>query len=478
MLRPHHPLLRPAAETERPPRPGSRPLAITALALAALLPAPSGVVGAGVLEPFGLEGRVVTSLATHGSLYAGTIGDGVFRRDLANSQATWAPLGLEGKPIRAVYPHASGPLGFATTIGIQNDPLHPDSVLVYCSEMDQPPWTVADSGMVRADVYGVWSLDGFPSPAICGETFAGTIGPAGGVWRRPYDRTHWEYVLNLGFGVCNVVRVNPWSGDVWAGGENAVLAPWIARSTDAGDTWQVTYLDLAGDNACNAIAVHPDDPDVAYAGMEGPVLKTMDGGATWQPTGLAASQAYIYGVALDSGMPTHLLAGGMVQDPNNWALWESADAGQTWSEVPPPVPGTRGISSIVADPTRRGTFYIATFGHGVWRYRHVVAGIDDPPGPLPFGLAFGRIYPNPTRAFTTIEFEIPPSLAAQPVVLGIYSLRGDLVCKLVSGVIGAGPHRITWNGEDSKRRRVAPGVYFAGLRVGPHLLRRTLAVVR
>jgi hypothetical protein len=432
-----------------------------------------------ILEPFGLEGRVVTSLGMRGSLYAGTIGDGVFKRDLADPQAAWILLGLEGRPIRAVYPHASGPLGFATTVGLENDVLHPDSVLVYCSEMDQPPWTVSDSGMTRADIHAVWSVDGFPSPAICGETFAGTIGSAGGVWRRPFAGPPWEFVLDMGFGVCNVVRANPSNAHVWAGGETTVLAPWIARSTDRGDTWQVAYPDLAGDNACNAIAIHPDDPDVAYAGMEGPVIKTTDGGATWEPTGLAESQAYIYGVALDSGWPSHLLAGGMVRSPNNWALWESLDDGDTWVDLPPPVPGATGISSIVADPGQSGTFYIATFGHGVWRYRRAVIGIPDPPGSsLSASLAFGRIRPNPLRALTTIEIDVPPALAGAPVVLSIYNLRGSLVRTLVSGVTGAGSHRIAWNGDDSKGRRVAPGVYFGHLRVGPHRVTRRLGVVQ
>jgi len=438
---------------------------------------PPDAIGAGALEPFGLEGRVVTSLGTFGALYAGTLGDGVFRRDLADGQGDWLSLGLTGKPIRAVYPHAQGPLGHATTVGLDNDVLHPDSVLIYCSCMDQP-WTVADSGMTRADISAVWTLDGFPSPAICGETFAGTLGSKGGVWRRPFGSPRWEFVLDIGFGVCNVVRANAANGDVWAGGENAVLAPWIARSTDRGETWQVTYPDLAGDNACNSIAVHPDDPEVAYAGMEGPVIKTTDGGATWQPTGLAVTQAYIYGVALDSGSPSHLLAGGMVRNPNNWALWESFDDGETWIERPAPLPGTTGISSIVADPARPGTFYLSTFGHGVWRYRHGAIDVADPPGLETTRLAFGRIYPNPFRAGTTIEFSIPPSLAGVPVVLSVFDVRGGLVRTLVNGVTGAGTHRIAWDGLDAGNRPVAPGVYYGRLRAGPHRAARALAVIR
>ena len=355
------------------------------------------------LEPYGLEGRVVTSLGVYGSLYAGTIGDGVFRRNLADPDSDWVSLGLTGKKIRAIYPHKFGPLGFATTAGIESDHTMVDSARVYCSTFDQPNWAPTDLGMPRGQVTAVWSLDGFPDPTICGETFAATIGSAGQVWRRGFNKNTWEKVLDLGFGVANVVRADQKSGNVWAGGENTVFAPWIARSADRGETWHVAYPDLAGDNACDALAIHPDDPDAAYAGMEGAVIVTKDGGVTWNYTGLRDAPAYMYGLALDVADPAHILAGGMVANPNNWALWESLDGGETWEVIPAPVlaaakrfsgaegAGTpagatvAGISSIVAHPKRAGTFFLSTFGHGVWIYERPTTGVEDRcSGKLPY----------------------------------------------------------------------------------------------
>lgn len=445
------------------------------LAIVACLALGGRSVAAGTLEPFGLPSHVVTSLGHHGSLYAGTIGEGVFRRGLGDPGG-WVSLGLEGKRIRAVWPHASGALGFATSAGLEGNPLDPDSALVWCADMDQLPWAESDSGMNRPLVTAVWSLDGFPSPAICGESFAATVGPLGGVWRREFGGTHWEFVLDLGFAAANVVRVDPASGNVWAGGENAVMSPWIARSTDGGDTWHVAYPFLGGDNACNSIAVHPGNPDLAYAGMEGPVIKTMDGGVTWVPTGLDSTQAYIYGVALDSGSPSHLLAGGMVQNPNNWALWESFDAGETWGEIPPPTEGATGILSILADPARAGTFYLATRGHGVWRYRSPVLGADDRAGGR--GVLLAPPFPNPTRSHAALRFEIPPWRDGAPVHLAIYGVRGERVRVLVDGARRAGTHRSSWNGADDQGRIVAPGVYYCRFRAGPLQQTRTIQWLR
>jgi hypothetical protein len=139
------------------------------------------------LEPFGLEGKVVTALGVYGSLYAGTDSAGVFIDTLMMLIQVGFLL-ARGKKIRSVYPHKYGPLGFATTAGIELEPGHADSALVYCSIFIQPKWAVTDSGITRGEVLAVRSLDGFPDPTICGETFAGTIGAGGQIWRRGFSR--------------------------------------------------------------------------------------------------------------------------------------------------------------------------------------------------------------------------------------------------------------------------------------------------
>jgi hypothetical protein len=424
-------------------------------------------------EPLGLGGHVVTSLGIHNSLYAGTDGDGVFRRDITGPHASWVPLGLEGKIIRAVYRHYCDSLGFVTTVGLERDLSHPDSALIYRSEMDPPHWVASDSGMTRTDVTAVRSFDGFPDPATCGETFAACTSSAGQVWRRNFRSGLWEMVLDMGLGIGNTVRVDRLAGNVWAGGETTVLAPWIGRSTDVGETWQVAYPDLGGDNACNSIAISPDDPDLAYAGMEGPVIRTEDGGVTWDYTGLRETGAYIYGLALDSAAPSHILAGGTIAAPNNWALWESFDGGELWAEIPPPVFGDSrilsGISSILADPARAGTFYIATFGDGVWKYQNQATSVDG----IPFSgvvsqLVLEQNYPNPFNPVTTLRFHIPLLFSDSPVQLAIYGVRGDLVRVLTNHQLSAGSHRVTWNGRDASGRPVSSGIYYCTLRVGSH----------
>jgi len=435
------------------------------------------------LEPFGLQGKAVTSLGVYGSLYAGTDGNGVFERGVFDNDTGWVSLGLEGKKIRSVYPHKYGPLGFATTAGIELQPSDADSILIYCSVSDQPEWAVTDSGMNRNEVTVIRSLDGFPDESVCGETFAASVGSGGLIWRRGFTSARWEKVFDIGFGIANVVRADERSGNVWAGGETSIFAPWIARSIDQGDNWEISYPDLAGDNACNSIVIHPDNPDIVFAGMEGAVIKTTDGGKNWSYTGLRDTPAYMYGLALDAANPSHIFAGGLIANPNSWALWESLDGGETWQEIPSPVLVTpvvvAGISSIVADPSRAGVIYIATFGHGAWKYENMTTGVNDPPeSSLPLQFMLEQNYPNPFNPETKIRFEIPPALVGSPAQLTIVDVRGVLVRVLVDRKLNTGSHGVKWDGKNEKGELVASGVYFCRLQIGNSRQVRKLSLLR
>jgi hypothetical protein len=412
---------------------------------------------------------------------------GFFRQGNFGNDTGWVSLGLEGKKILSVYPHKYGPLGFATSAGIELQPSDADSVLIYCSTFDQPEWAVTDSGMNRGEVAAIRSLDGFPDPTICGETFAASAGSSAGVWRRGFTSTRWEKVLEIGIGIANVVRADERSGNVWAGGETGIFAPWIAKSTDKGEKWEISYPDLSGDNACNSIVIHPNDPNIAYAGMEGAVIKTTDGGKTWSYTGLRDTPAYIYGLALDAANSAHIFAGGLIANPNTWALWESFDAGETWQEIPSVPPADAGmmslalsgISSIVADPSGAGVIYIATLGHGVWKYESLTTGVDDPPETsLPLQFRLEQNYPNPFNPGTMIRFEIPAALDRSFVQLAIFDVRGVLVRLLVDRNLNAGPHQVKWDGKNQKGQLVASGVYFCRLQAGTVRQVRKLSLLR
>ncbi|MBI5019934.1 MAG: T9SS type A sorting domain-containing protein [Ignavibacteriales bacterium] len=408
------------------------------------------------LVPFGLDGMTVTDLRFYGStLYASTDRNGVFKCSLPDT--IWIPIGLEGKNIRTVYPHQVGPIGFAVTVGVKPNRPAGDSTLVYCWFNDT--WNITDSGMNHPDTWAIKSIDGIPTPQVCGETFAGG---SGSVFRKKTD--FWEKVFEGA--VINVVRVSP-QYEIWIGGETNIFWPFLAKSTDIGGTWTLMYPNLAGDNACNSLAFDPSDSNIVYAGMEGVVIKSTDGGINWERTGLTDTPFYVRGLAVDLSYPNHIYAGG-IASPDSIGFFESTDGGMTWQDIPAPL-GTKGISSIVINPIDHRDVYISTFGSGVFRYRSPIVNVEEnPTTPAKFFLS--QNYPNPFNPLTIINYQLP---IESWVSLKVYNLLGQEVATLVNEVKKWGSYEVEFNAST-----LSSGVYYYRLQVGSIAETKILMVLK
>ncbi|MCB5270867.1 MAG: right-handed parallel beta-helix repeat-containing protein [Candidatus Cloacimonetes bacterium] len=76
---------------------------------------------------------------------------------------------------------------------------------------------------------------------------------------------------------------------------------------------------------------------------------------------------------------------------------------------------------------------------------------------IPAANYLGSNYPNPFNPTTTIQFGLKE---AQNVKITIYNTRGQIVKKLVNGMMPAGTHKIVWDGRDNSNRSTASGMYF------------------
>jgi hypothetical protein len=294
------------------------------------------------LKPAGLQGMNIYNLAQYGeTIYAGT-DDGVYI--ISPVLSYWQPLGLQGKKIKSVYPHQYGPIGMAITVSVLRDSISSTEPLMYCT-CDQNEWTPQDYGIDRSEILYIKDLNGFPSPVICGETFAGGFGK---LYKRNFNTNLWESVFDIGIGQLNVVKANQQTADVWIGGETAIFAPYISISEDKGKTWTTTYPNLQGDNACYSILFDDNDTNIIYAGMEGSVIKSTDKGKTWKSTGLNGTPYYFYALAKD--YLTGLIFAGGSTNTNEMGLYKSSNAGENWQQIIPllilPVE-LKGISSLL-----------------------------------------------------------------------------------------------------------------------------------
>jgi hypothetical protein len=441
------------------------------------------------LEHFGLSGEQINALAiipnnswpTPGQLYAASDSNGIFMHDLSSPDSPWNYFGLHGKNIKSlcIQRWGVGPLeAHQLFAGVRPDKMRGDSTFLYQNRfLTDTTWNPADSGLdanLIQEVNAVYAVH-YLSQSPPGPVF---ISAAGKIYRSYEPGIEpWEDIWpQLGPAIINVIKIYPpeeisiADEIIWIGGETDIFGPYLAGSTDYGDNWDFYYPDLSGDNACDAIAIVADYPDTIYAGMEGVVIKTIDGGQNWILTSLQNTSYYFYDIVADPTDPEHVVAGG-VSHTGQTALFETHDGGDTWQDLQPPVVAA-GVSGMVADVVDNNFIvYIGTFGNGVYRYTIPLVAINDQRSPsVTRDFHLFQNFPNPFNPNTTIEFSLPH---AEFVTLKIYNILGGGVATLVSKTLTAGKHKYEWNAGS-----LTSGIYLYRIQAGYYVQVKKMVLMR
>lgn len=206
-------------------------------------------------------------------------------------------------------------------------------------------------------------------------------GTGGGVYKTRDAGYSWTNVTDgfLGVGSVGAIEVAPSDVNVVYVGTgsacprgNISVGDGMYRSTDAGKTWSHIGLRHAGQ--IGAIAVHPDDADVAYVAALGHVFgpneergifRTRDGGATWENVLFLSDRTGFVDIQMDPSNPRILYAGAWRAERKPWTLisgsedggiYRSRDAGDTWEKVegglPQGIVGKTAIAISPANPDR------------------------------------------------------------------------------------------------------------------------------
>jgi hypothetical protein len=103
----------------------------------------------------------------------------------------------------------------------------------------------------------------------------------------------------------------------------------------------------------------------------------------------------------------------------------------------------------------------------------VTSGVGDKP--VAIGVDLHQNIPNPFNPNTRISFDLAQR---DKVELNVYDVRGRLVTTLFKGVLGIGPHSVTWDGVSTSGARVASGVYLYVLRTSTGEVARRMVLLK
>jgi photosystem II stability/assembly factor-like uncharacterized protein len=125
-----------------------------------------------------------------------------------------------------------------------------------------------------------------------------------------------------------------------------------------------------------SLAVHPRHPRVVWAGIQGAVIKSLDGGVTFLKPG-AGLPEYMetWALVVDPHRPRVLYAG---TDGNG--VYKSRDGGAHWKSARAGLPVGYSIYALAIDRRHRlyaggpGGLYVSTNGARSWK--RIVAGMD------------------------------------------------------------------------------------------------------
>ena len=121
----------------------------------------------------------------------------------------------------------------------------------------------------------------------------------------------------------------------------------VWKSINGGATWNITGLT---DREQYSLAIDPVTPTTLYAGRGGAIARSTNAGMSWTSVAVVGD---VYGLLIDSGSPATLYA--QVSTNSGWTVLKSTDGGLSWFETAPPVHLT--INGLAMDASRPTNLY-------------------------------------------------------------------------------------------------------------------------
>lgn len=275
---------------------------------------------------YGLENKTINELKLiNNHLYAAT-DDGLYVKDI-KSNTGWQAKGLQGKIVKTflfvpdefclasvhneakteykIYKSAGNQFEFqelATNFGGG----YPELLTNFAYKQDTKEVLASGNKVVAK------STDG------------------GGTWVPIYNDWQW-FATGLDF-----IQLNPHTGDIWAGGQNAIEGFSLVKYSKNTSNWQEWSNLLPPPSTAKDIAFAKNNPNTLIIGGEDGIIKTTDNGAAWNIIKQNEHEARFYfGVEFDEENPERIYAASWKKDftnPQPLIIYLSKNGGSTWQE--------------------------------------------------------------------------------------------------------------------------------------------------
>ncbi len=252
----------------------------------------------------------------------------------------------------------------------------------------------------------------------------------------------------------------------------------ILRTIDGGATWEMmAQAEEAGipNRYPMDLAVNPNDSREVYAAFSGfgtsHLYRSSNAGISWTDIGAGLPDVPTSAVALDPLFPDHIYVG------NDLGVYVSTDRGLNWEEWSRGMP-TAIVMDLTISPANRA-LRAATHGNGVWERILVGATgtmVAEAPPAKSTTFQLHQNYPNPFSksgkngtTITKIRFDLSRT---DDVVLKVYNVLGQEISTLAQGKFQPGRHEIGFEASN-----LPAGVYPYVLRIGERVLTKKMLVV-
>jgi len=257
----------------------------------------------------------------------------------------------------------------------------------------------------------------------------------------------------------------------------------VLRTTDGGNSWQKVFQSTRKSGIQGEWGWKISFPSklVGYVSVEyranpnehdAKVLKTVDGGLTWNEIAVKGSKTNL-----------GLQGLGFVSENLGWASGRgvtsvTADGGTTWQQLP--AFSTTSEEGQLDGSMNRFIVINDTLSYGVGRRLYRLSGygaqtVANENYEVPHQFDLESSYPNPFSESTKLRFTLEKTL---PVRLSVIDMIGRKHRNFPEASLNSGTHEIVWDGRNDAGQKLPPGSYILLVDIGTSMEMKQVVLLR